>query len=107
MAQNINIQDLKLVVNSLFNHIENTLKVDSITLDEDLYWNIDKSMKYKVDQTPMEDSLSLGSLFDDLSELQRVNIDEEYINIMYFKYLSSIFSYLAETDEWFNFVNDS
>lgn len=107
MAQNINIQDLKLVVNSLFNHIENTLKVHSITLDEDLYWNIDKSMKYKVDQTPMEDSLSLGSLFDDLSELQRVNIDEEYINIMYFKYLSSIFSYLAETDEWFNFVNDS
>lgn len=107
MAQSISIQDLKLVVNSLFNHIENTLKVNSITLDEDLYWNIDKSMKYKVDQIPMEDSLSLGSLFDDLSELQRLNTDEEYINIMYFKYLSSIFSYLAETDEWFNCAKNS
>ena len=93
----IDIRNLKEVVNILFDHLSEDLHIDSIKIDDghDLYWSCPASELYDVSKAPV--GLEVGSLSDDIRFLKLVRRDETG-NISYnFVHVVPLLRYVAET----------
>jgi hypothetical protein len=60
---NLDVVELKSVIDQLFDHIVRTRGVQSVELGSDLYWNVPEEELYNVVDEPQ--SLDIGRLSDD------------------------------------------
>lgn len=65
----INISDLRIVADKIFEHFEETHGQD-IYLENDYYWEIPEDSLYNIEEEPK--SHSMGQLSDDWSDLQMI-----------------------------------
>lgn len=63
MAVEINIADLRLVVNRILDYIEHDLEQASVRLDEDNYWDVADEERYRFTKAP--ENFEHGQLYDD------------------------------------------
>lgn len=63
MANNINISELRLVIERILNHIERDLGKAEVVLDEDDYWDVADEERYNFSKTPK--NFEHGQLRDD------------------------------------------
>jgi hypothetical protein len=62
-TKSINLHELRVVVNRLFDHLIDEKKLTSVTLTKSMYWNIPTEQIYDVANSPTD--LDIGSLTDD------------------------------------------
>ena len=81
MAENqdnqINLKDLKNILDAIFEHITNDLKIASVSIDEkqDFYWDLPSEALFKVNEVaPKPD---VGRLSDDWEFLKPLIQDKE------------------------------
>ncbi len=71
----IKVEDLKVCINSILDHIINDLKLSKIELDQDFYWQIPEDELFLLGTKP--ENLTMGSLIDDQDFLQTIMTDKE------------------------------
>ena len=59
----VDIQDLRVVVNRLLDHISHTRGIREVELGTDFYWSVDGDLLYDMSKEPTD--MSAGSLADD------------------------------------------
>jgi hypothetical protein len=67
---NIEISELRLVVNRILDHIENDLGKARVTLDQDDYWDVADAERYDFTKTP--ENFEHGQLSDDWEFLSAI-----------------------------------
>lgn len=72
------IDDLRTIVNLIFNYIEDDLGIFEVELSENYYWDAPDDALYSVDKKL--DAFDVGSLYDDLEFLTPLldNSDEAF-----------------------------
>lgn len=91
----IDLVQLKKIVDRLFEHVIETRGVKTLQLEKDYYWNIPDDAVYKMDSKPAE--LNIGSLSDDwgfISGLLKTDADPVAYQ---FTEVSPLLRYLGET----------
>jgi len=91
--RNIDIRKLKEVINLLLDHVVDK-GFDSIALEEQFYWKVSDSEKYRVNNEPTE--LSVGDLFDDLDFVERVLHNKDNIVSYTLTEVASVLAYVGE-----------
>jgi hypothetical protein len=73
----LDLCDLKRVIDTIFEHIRNDLKIDKLTIrdDQDFYWDVPSNDLYSVKET--QPQLEVGRLVDDLEFLQAILKDKD------------------------------
>lgn len=61
----IQLQQLRDIVNRLFDHLITTKQVDKVELGADLYWDVPEERRYVGSTQPQPDDLDVGDLEDD------------------------------------------
>ena len=89
----IDVGKLRLITESIFDHIETDLGVESVALDEDYYWVVPDTALYSVDKSPPQ--LDIGQLSEDLSFLEDLPKDREQAVSLMFLHLAPLLRYLA------------
>ncbi|MBX3351276.1 MAG: hypothetical protein KF747_21345 [Nitrospira sp.] len=77
----IEIKQLQMIANKLFDHIIHSRGVQKITLDKNFYWDIPLDELYDVEKRP---ELVMGSLYDDwefVSDLLDKNSDPVSVSL--------------------------
>jgi len=90
----INLQDLKLVVDRLFDHVIETRGIKSIDLKHSNYWNIPFPDVYDADRTP--NNLDIGSLKDDWEFLSSLLQEDNQPVAYQFTEAAPLLRYLGE-----------
>ena len=70
MAIEINISELRLVVNRILDHIEHDLGHVSVKLDQDDYWDVADGERYDLTKSPQ--GYVVGQLHDDWEFLSSI-----------------------------------
>lgn len=89
----VKISDLKTTVDAILSHITDDLGIDSIELDQDLYWEIPEGQLYVLNQNP--GNHTMGSLFDDLEFLQPLLTDRDRALSLMLLHVAPLLRYLA------------
>lgn len=89
----IDIAELKQVIDRLFDHITETRGVKSCEFDKDNYWNIPSQEVYEIDD-PKE--LDIGSLSDDWEFLSKLLQPESQPVAYQLTQLAPLLRYLGE-----------
>jgi hypothetical protein len=66
----IDVLQLKIVIDRLFAHVIETRGVGRVDLGSDYYWNVPSTKKYEMSQEP--DDLDVGRLSDDWQMISRL-----------------------------------
>ncbi|MDN3606386.1 hypothetical protein [Kaistella yonginensis] len=66
----INVSDLKTIINLLALKVNKLNENDSFSIDRDLYWNIPENELYKVYENPS--NLTIGSIVEDWEYLEKI-----------------------------------
>jgi len=74
MAFEIDLRDLRRVVNRVLDHAQDKLGSDVLVVERNMYWNVPEAWRYEVDSPPRQ--LDIGSLSDDW-EFCRALMDPE------------------------------
>lgn len=90
----IPIGELKAVVTLILDHIIDDLKIESVQLDEDYYWDLDTDLYAILNEKP---GLSIGSLADDWFFLDRMdkNSRQKAVSIM-LMHVAPLLRYVGE-----------
>ena len=91
----IKVADLKKICQKLFEHLEE-LNIDSVPLNEDYYWSIDKSEKYKIEDPK---DLDRGQLSDDLKDVQDMLEGKYEPLVNNFLDVATLLTYIGEIGE--------
>lgn len=91
---NINLVELKYIINRLFDHIIETRNMKNCELDEDYYWNIPTSEVYQIYNNPSK--INIGSLYDDWEFLSKILDTEDQPAANQLTELAPILRYLGE-----------
>ena len=75
MAVEINLSDLRLVINRILDHIEHDLGHASLKLTKDDYWEVPDSERYDLTKSP--DGYVIGQLHDDWEFLSSILNDKD------------------------------
>lgn len=72
----LDIRELKTVIDAIFDHIINDVKVEKLTVqgDRDFYWDVPADKLYAVKEAPPQ--LDVGKLADDWEFLQAILKDK-------------------------------
>ena len=71
----VGIKELKSVIDSLFAHIVDDLKITEVELDQNFYWEVAESQLFDLKNKPS--SPTMGSLFEDWEFLLPILEDKE------------------------------
>jgi hypothetical protein len=73
----LDIRGLKKVIDAIFDHIINDVKVEKLTVkgDRDFYWEVPSDKLYDVKEAPPQ--LDVGKLTDDWEFLQSISKDKD------------------------------
>lgn len=91
--RNIEMRKLKEAINLLLDHVIDR-GFDSITLDEQFYWKVGDSEKYKMNSEPAK--LTVGDLFDDLDFVEMVLHNKDDIVAYTLTEVAPILAYVGE-----------
>ncbi|MEW9571734.1 hypothetical protein ABQJ54_08215 [Rhodanobacter sp. Si-c] len=91
--RNIEIRKLKEAINLLLDHVIDKGS-DSIALEEQFYWKVSDSEKYKVNSEPTE--LTVGDLFDDLDFVENVLHSKDNLVAYTLTEVAPILAYVGE-----------
>ena len=75
MAVEINLSELRLVINRILDHIEHDLGHVSLKLTQDDYWEVADSERYDLTKSP--DAYVVGQLHDDWEFLLSILNDKD------------------------------
>ena len=90
----IEINDLKMAANALFEHLEKG-GVKEIQLKEDYYWEIDAKELYDATKDPKD--LTVGSLYTDWEFLKKIaDVESEPVTLNFIK-LAALLRYLGDS----------
>jgi hypothetical protein len=95
MDLEIKFSDLRKIINSIFDHIEQDLKISSVHIEEDDYWDIFTEDLYNPLKDPAE--LGLGKLYDDWDFLKNMlsRPREEAVSLMMI-HVAPLLRYIGE-----------
>jgi len=75
----IDVEELQVVINRLFDHVVKVRGVRRVDLGSDFYWDIDQSEAYDPTQKPTE--IELGSFPDDWDFLANVREGKDIVAV--------------------------
>lgn len=95
MATNlvIKVSDLRKVVDLVFDHIEQDLKISSVPIEEDYYWNIPTAELFDALKDPA--NLDMGQLYADWEFLTKLETKEDSPSLMLI-HLAPLLRYIGE-----------
>jgi len=64
----VKLAELRAIVNLIFDHIQTDLKIESIPLEQDMYWEVPDKQRLEMMAPPSD--LHIGQLYDDWEFLQ-------------------------------------
>ena len=73
--KSIDVADLRLVVERIFDFMQKDLSLQEVALDENYYWQVAEDDLYSIKQAP--EQLDVGSLLDDWEFVQSAKLDPE------------------------------
>jgi hypothetical protein len=88
------VGELKAVVNLILDHIVHDLKVESIPIEENLYWDMD--IKYLYDVQNKAPELDIGSLVDDWDFLTKLGTDRRDAVSLMLIHVAPLLRYIGE-----------
>ncbi|GGC83413.1 hypothetical protein [Undibacterium terreum] len=100
----INLEEFRSVVNAIFSHLIDDLKIKEIELTEDYYWEILESSLYKFDQDPP--SPRIGSLADDLDFLSSLLSDKSHAIPIMFLHVAPVLRFIGQNVNPFEISNN-
>ena len=74
-GKSVQIDDLRVVCERIFNFIQNDLKISSVELTQNFYWTVPESSRFDMEKTPAAEHV--GSLVDDSEFVQAAVADSE------------------------------
>jgi hypothetical protein len=90
----IEISDLRKIINSIFDHIEQDLKISSVHIGEDYYWNISTEELYNALKDPT--NLNIGQLYDDWEFLKNILEDKNQAVSLMMIHVAPLLRYIGE-----------
>jgi hypothetical protein len=94
MDVEINISELRLVVNRILDHIEHDLGHKSVKLDQDNYWDVSDEERYDFTKTPK--NFEHGQLYDDWEFLSSILKDKDQAVTLMLIHLAPLLRRIAE-----------
>lgn len=94
------ISELREISNTIFDHIEEVLSIESVPLTEDLYYEVLGDQKYKISEVSPE--YSIGQLSDDLQFLKAIALDKSRATPLSLMHLAPILEYMAIKINWYD-----
>ena len=95
----IHISELRNIANAIFNHMENQLEIEQVSLGKDYYWCLSDDQRYNMLAEP-EDHL-VGQLFDDWDFIKPIADDPSLATPLCLVHLAPLLEYLATQVDWF------
>jgi hypothetical protein len=90
----VSIGELKAVVNLILDHMIQDLKVDSVAIENEFYWDMDRKYLYDVhNKTPV---LDIGSLHDDWEFLAKMGSDRRDAARLMLVHVAPLLRYIGE-----------
>ena len=94
MALEINISELRLVINRILDHIEHDLGHASVKLDEDDYWDVADEERYDFTKSP--ENFEHGQLHDDWEFLSSILKDKDQAVALMLIHAAPLLRYVGE-----------
>lgn len=92
-AKKIEIAVLRKACNQIFEFIENDLKIQSVELEDDLYWSLPYEVRHNMNETPVPPHT--GNLFDDYDFVVPIATDPDQALPLMFEHIAPLLSALA------------
>jgi len=92
--KSISINDIRLMIESVFAHLENN-GVDNVQVSQDFYWYVAGDDLYKIDDKPQE--LLMGQLYHDIQSLESIAKGDMPVSANAYDWLAALFRYLGTT----------
>ncbi|SRR6266487_367341 len=90
----LDVEQLRAVVNRLFDHVINSRNIKKLTFSQEFYWNIPSESLYVMDAQPSE--FNVGSLVDDWEFVQSVLREGSEPVAYQFTEIAPLLRYLGE-----------
>nr|VFK21306.1 MAG: hypothetical protein BECKLPF1236A_GA0070988_102964 [Candidatus Kentron sp. LPFa]VFK34711.1 MAG: hypothetical protein BECKLPF1236C_GA0070990_102934 [Candidatus Kentron sp. LPFa] len=91
----VDISVLEKATSAVFQHLREN-GINSIDLDKDFYWNIEKEQKYDPYQEPTE--MNLGQLADDLKEIEKIASGDGDVIGYALVWIAALYQYIGEAN---------
>lgn len=89
----VQIVDIQVVCDRIFNFILKDLGITSIELEENLYWSLSKEAKFDMTQAPTAEYV--GSLVDDFEFVRGAVTDEDQALPLLFEHVAPLLEAIA------------
>ncbi|MEQ1671476.1 MAG: hypothetical protein ABL893_11505 [Hyphomicrobium sp.] len=95
MVAELSISELREVVNSIFDHIEQEALIKKLSIGgaENLYWGISSDDLFRMEKANPE--IDVGSLVDDLELLRPLLVDKKRCVALMLIHVAPLLTYLA------------
>ncbi|WP_020394825.1 hypothetical protein [Thiolinea disciformis] len=100
MEDKVSIVQLKKITNYIFDSIIQDLKINTVQLNDDMYWSIDEDELYEINKEPS--NFGIGQLYDDLFFLRKIVTEPKNTTSLMFMHLAPILIYLAKKIDWYS-----
>jgi len=70
----IDLQELRLIIQRIFEYMESDLGLKKLTLDKDFYWDVPSEDRYDLTRSP--ETCDVGQLYDDWGFLRPILQDK-------------------------------
>jgi hypothetical protein len=94
MHAEVKLDELRLIINKIFDHLQNDLGHKTIRLDEDNYWEVASDERY-APAAPSR-SFEMGQLYHDWEFLSEILKDEEQAVSLMFIHAAPLLRYIGE-----------
>ncbi|WP_422087890.1 hypothetical protein [Variovorax sp.] len=94
MALEINLTELRLVINRIFDHMEHDLGQISVKLENDGYWDVAEGERYDFAKKP--ESFDHGQLYDDWEFLSAILDDKDQAVSIMLAHVAPLLRYVGE-----------
>ena len=106
MTVEIKIADLRLVINRIFDHIENDLGCMVVKLNENYYWDVSAKMRYEYDfDLEGSEGYERRQLYDDWKFLSPILQDEKLTVSPMLIHVAPLLRYIGEKDIYIRRTN--
>ena len=89
----VKIADIKLIIDSIFEHLTDDLKIDEVELTEEFYQEVPEAVLYSMGENVT--GLTVGSLFDDLEFLRPLVSDRSLATSLMLIHVAPLLRYIA------------
>jgi len=95
-AVQVRLRSLKAAVDTIFEHLIDDLKIESVAIEpgENFYWDMDKKSLYDVKNDKPE--IDIGSLSDDWNFLSKVTLDRQQAVSLMLIHAAPLLRYVGE-----------